>query len=245
MLGCVGQASWLLVVLASTVVTMGLEDASRGPLAIPRLEWGTQQAFASIAGGLPCILSGIQLIESVVERDHPALRNTLAEFHGRCLLRGRSGSSTGATQKQVARVPRPTSSRTRRLQVCVTDAQLRRRVHACFRGTVVGGRPDFAGFSDAGLESAVALKVQAAGGKLRTNLLGGSRGAVTPAHYDEQDNILVNHLPEICAVCLRLGISTRCTRIPDYPCDRQSQLIIPVLKDGGKRQPLKNSASKL
>eukprot|EP01043_Picozoa_sp_COSAG02_P089842 COSAG02_NODE_26773_length_625_cov_0.711027_1_plen_113_part_01 len=34
-------------------------------LPIPRLEWGSEQATASIAEGRPCILSGIPLVSAV------------------------------------------------------------------------------------------------------------------------------------------------------------------------------------
>ena len=245
MLVCVGQALRLLVLLASmATAAMGLEDASRGPLAIPRLEWGTEQAFAAIADGLPCILSGISLIESVVGKwTIPYLREN---FGGESWTVFASKSERfqywSDTKAGSYAFPRPTENKN------MTFAEFAAQMHSygdesmrlyLQQALVVGvGDQILRDFQTLGLEAAVALKQLGGWRELTTNLLlVAPRGAVTPAHYDEQENIFGQIHGRKYVRLFAPGNFDALYPFPlDHPCDRQSQLIIPAAKDGGKRQ---------
>jgi hypoxia-inducible factor 1-alpha inhibitor (HIF hydroxylase) len=92
------------------------------------------------------------------------------------------------------------------------------------------------------LETAVVLKQLGNWKELTTNLLlVAPRGAVTPAHYDEQENVFAQihgrkHIrlfpPEEFARMFPFPL--------DHPGDRQSQLEIPAAQEGGLRLPPTN-----
>ena len=98
-------------------------------------------------------------------------------------------------------------------------------------------------FQQLDLETAVLLKQLGHWQELTTNLLlVAPRGAVTPAHFDEQQNLFA----QICGrKHVRLFRPQEFARMYPFPLahpgDRQSQLEIPAVAEGGPRLPPANA----